>query len=58
MAGGFGRSQPQRRRGKNALKEIRQPGVVSQRPAAEASVDLAMQAEVEAFFASNSKFKF
>ena len=51
MAGGFGRSQPQRRRGKNALKEIRQLGVVSQRAAAEATVDLAMQAEVEAFFA-------
>jgi len=51
MAGGFGRSQPQRRSGKTALKEIRQLGVVSQRPAAEAAVDLAMQAEVEAFFA-------
>ena len=51
MAGGFGQSQPQRRSGKTALKEIRQLGVVSQRPAAEAPVDLAMQAEVEAFFA-------
>jgi len=51
MAGGFGQSQPQRRSGKTALKEIRQLGVVSQRAAAEATVDLAMQAEVEAFFA-------
>lgn len=51
MAGGFGRSQPQRRRGKNALKEIRQLGVVSQRPAVEAAAELAMQADVEAFFA-------
>ena len=51
MAGGFGRSQPQRRNGKNPLKEIRQLGVAPQRPAVEAAAELAMQADVEAFFA-------
>ena len=51
MPGGFGRSQPQRRSGKTALQEIRQLSVVSQPPVPDAAVDLAMQAEVEAFFA-------
>jgi len=51
MPGGFGRSQPQRRSGKTALQEIRQLSVVPQQPVQEPAVDLAMQAEVEAFFA-------
>ncbi|XGW00967.1 MAG: hypothetical protein ACAF41_34595 (plasmid) [Leptolyngbya sp. BL-A-14] len=51
MPGGFGRSQPQRRGGKTALQEIQQLSVVSQPPVLEAAVDLAMQAEVEAFCA-------
>ena len=51
MPSGFGRSQPQRRSGKTALQEIRQLSVVPQQPVQEPNVDLAMQAEVEAFFA-------
>jgi len=51
MPGGFGRSQPQRRSGKTALQEIQQLSVVTQPPVQEPDVDLAMQAEVEAFFA-------
>ena len=51
MPGGFGRSQPQRRSGKTALQEIRQLSVAPQQPVQEPDVDLAMQAEVEAFFA-------
>ena len=51
MPGGFGRSQPQRRSGKTALQEIRQLSVVPQQLVQEPDVNLAMQAEVEAFFA-------
>ena len=51
MPGGFGRAQSQSRRGKTALQEIRQLSVGSPQPVPEAAVDLAMQAEVEAFFA-------
>jgi hypothetical protein len=51
MPGGFGRSQPQRRGNKTALQEIRQLSVGSQLSVPEAAVNLAMQAEVEAFFA-------
>jgi hypothetical protein len=52
MPGGFGTSQSkQRRGGKTALKEVRQLRDVPQQPTQELEVDLAMQAEVEAFFA-------
>jgi hypothetical protein len=51
MPSGFGRSQPQRRGGKTALQEIQQLSVVSPPPVPETPVDLAMQAEAEAFFA-------
>jgi hypothetical protein len=51
MPVGFGRSQPQRRSGKTALQAIRQLSVVPQQPVQEPDVDLAMQAEVAAFFA-------
>jgi len=55
MPGGFGRAQPQRRSGKTALQEIRQLSVVLQQPVQEPDVDLAMQAEVEAFFAQSQQ---
>ena len=52
MPGGFGQAQPQRRSGKTALQEIRQLSVALQPSSApEPDVDLAMQAEIEAFFA-------
>ena len=51
MPNGFGRSHPQRRSGKTALQEIRQMSVAAQQSVQEPDVDLAMQAEVEAFFA-------
>jgi hypothetical protein len=51
MPGGFGRSQSQRRVDKTALQENRQLSVVPQQPVQEPDVNLAMQAEVEAFFA-------
>jgi hypothetical protein len=51
MPGGFGRAQPQRRGKKTALQEIRQLSVGSPPSVPEAAVDLAMQAEVAAFFA-------
>ena len=50
MPGGFGRSQPQCQGGKTALQEIWQLSVVSQPPVQDAVVNLAMQAEVAAFF--------
>ena len=51
MPGGFGRVQPKRQGGKTALQEIRQLRVAPQQPVQEPDVDLAMQAEVAAFFA-------
>jgi hypothetical protein len=51
MLGGFGRSQPQHRSGKAALQEVRQLSVAPQQSVQIPDVDLAMQAEVEAFFA-------
>ena len=51
MPGGFGRSQPQRRSSKTALQEIRTLTVEAQQSVQEPDVALAMQAEVEAFFA-------
>jgi hypothetical protein len=50
MPGGFGRSQPQRRGGKTDLQASQQLSVVSPPPVPDVVVDLAMQAEVEAFF--------
>jgi hypothetical protein len=55
MPGGFGRSQPQRRGSKTALREIRQLSVVPQQPVPGPDVDRAMQAEVEAFFAQSQQ---
>jgi hypothetical protein len=51
MPGGFGRAQPQRRSSKTALSARRQLSVVSAPPGPEAAIDLALQAEVAAFFA-------
>ena len=51
MPSGFGRSQLQHRSGKTALQSIRQLSVAPQQPLQETDVDLAMQAEVAAFFA-------
>jgi hypothetical protein len=55
MPGGFGRSQPQRRSGKTALTEIRQLSVAPQQSAQRPEADLAMQAEVAAFFAQHQQ---
>lgn len=51
MPGGFGISQPKRRGSKTGLKEIRQLNEVVKQPKQEPQRDLAIQAEVETFFA-------
>jgi hypothetical protein len=55
MPGGFGRAQPQRRVGKTALQAVQQLSVAPQQPVQLPAADLAMQAEVEAFFAQSQQ---
>jgi hypothetical protein len=53
MPGGFGRAQPQHRSRKTALQAMRQLSVTPPPSVPESAVALAMQAEVEAFFAQS-----
>jgi hypothetical protein len=55
MPGGFGRAQPQCPVGKTALQAMRQLSTAPQQSVPETAVDLAMQAEVEAFFAQSQQ---
>lgn len=55
MPGGFGASQPKRRGSKAGLQEIRQLNTVAKQPTQAPQPDLAMHAEIEAFFAQHQQ---